>query len=94
MTFPFWVDADCPAGQASFRFVITHVTMSFPVTVNGVIKMRLSEFEVLQLAATLAAPYADRYSSDYEYVERMFHIAEAIKRKLKAQQPKGKFEVS
>ncbi len=56
--------------------------------------MRLSEFEVLQLAATLAAPYADRYSVDNEYVERMFHIAEAIKRKLKAQQPKGKFEVS
>ncbi len=56
--------------------------------------MRLSEFEVLQLAATLAAPYADSYSRDDEYVERMFHIAEIIKRKLKAQQPRGRFEVS
>jgi len=56
--------------------------------------MRLSEFEVLQLAATLTAPHATRYVSDDEYVERMFHIAESIKRKLKAQQPKGKFEVS
>lgn len=55
--------------------------------------MRLSEFEVLQLAATLVAPYASRYVSDDQYVEHMFHIAEAIKRKLKAQQPKGKFEV-
>ena len=55
--------------------------------------MRLSEFEVLQLAATLAAPYADDYRGDDSYVERMFHIAEAIKRKLEAQ-PKGKVEVS
>lgn len=48
--------------------------------------MKLSEFEVLQLAATLAAPYADDYrGSDDSYVERMFHIAEAIKRKLEVQ---------
>ncbi len=55
--------------------------------------MRLSEFEVLQLAATLAAPYADDYRDHDSYVERMFLIAEAIKRKLEAQ-PKGKVEVS
>ncbi|HHX2520377.1 TPA: hypothetical protein ACU8BS_000774 [Neisseria subflava] len=56
--------------------------------------MRLSEFEVLQLAATLAAPYADDYRDHDSYVERMFLIAEAIKRKLEAQQPIGRFEVS
>jgi hypothetical protein len=56
--------------------------------------MRLSEFEVLQLAATLTAPHASRYASDDAYVDRMFHIAEAIKSKLEAQQPKGIFEVS
>lgn len=58
--------------------------------------MRLSEFEVLQLAATLAAPYADdyrNYPGDDLYVEHMFNIAETIKRKLEAQ-PKGRFEVS
>lgn len=58
--------------------------------------MRLSEFEVLQLAATLAAPYADdyrNYPDDDLYVEHMFYIAETIKRKLEAQ-PKGKVEVS
>ncbi|HFC8820824.1 TPA: hypothetical protein ACFU14_000020 [Neisseria cinerea] len=54
--------------------------------------MKLSEFEVLQLAATLAAPYADDYRGDDSYVERMFHIAEAIKRKLEAQ-PKSRAEV-
>lgn len=56
--------------------------------------MRLSEFEVLQLAATLTAPHASRYASNDVYVERMFQIAEAIKRKLEAQQPRGRFEVS
>ncbi|CWM52734.1 Uncharacterised protein [Neisseria meningitidis] len=56
--------------------------------------MQLSEFQILQLAATLAAPYADDYRDHDSYVERMFHIAEAIKRKLESQQPKGKVEVS
>lgn len=59
--------------------------------------MRLSEFEVLQLAATLVAPYADEYRNyrnDDLYVERMFYIAEDIKRKLEAQQPRERFEVS
>lgn len=54
--------------------------------------MQLSEFQILQLAATLAAPYADNYLSADSYVNRMFHIAEAIKRKLEAQQPKGRAE--
>lgn len=54
--------------------------------------MQLSEFQILQLAATLAAPHASRYASDEAYVERMFHIAEAIKRKLESQ-PKGRAEV-
>ena len=54
--------------------------------------MRLSEFEVLQLAATLVAPYADDYRDDYSYVERMFRIADAIKRKLEVRQPKGRAE--
>ena len=55
--------------------------------------MQLSEFQILQLAATLAAPYADDYrGADDSYVERMFHIAEAIKRKLEAQ-PKGRADV-
>ena len=47
--------------------------------------MQLSEFQILQLAATLAAPYASRYASDEAYVDRMFQLAEAIKRKLEAQ---------
>ena len=54
--------------------------------------MRLSEFEVLQLAATLVAPYADDYRDDYSYVERMFRIADAIRRKLEVRQPKGRAE--
>lgn len=54
--------------------------------------MRLSEFEVLQLAATLATPYADDYRDDYSYVERMFRIADAIRRKLEVRQPKGRAE--
>lgn len=54
--------------------------------------MKLSEFEVLQLAATLAAPYADDYRDDYSYVERMFRIADAIRRKLEVRQPKGRAE--
>lgn len=54
--------------------------------------MQLSEFQILQLAATLAAPHANRYASDDAYVDRMFLIAEAIKRKLEAQ-PKGRAEV-
>ena len=54
--------------------------------------MRLSEFEVLQLAATLAAPYADDYRGDDQYVERMFHIADAIRRELEVRQPKGRAE--
>lgn len=47
--------------------------------------MQLSEFQILQLAATLAAPHATRYASDEAYVDRMFQLAEAIKRKLEAQ---------
>lgn len=47
--------------------------------------MQLSEFQILQLAATLAAPHASRYASDEAYVDRMFQLAEAIKRKLEAQ---------
>nr|DAN54444.1 MAG TPA: hypothetical protein [Bacteriophage sp.] len=54
--------------------------------------MQLSEFQILQLAATLAAPHASRYASDEAYVDRMFQLAEAIKRKLEAQ-PKGRFDV-
>jgi hypothetical protein len=55
-------------------------------------KMQLSEFQILQLAATLAAPHATRYASDDAYVDRMFQLAEAIKRKLEAQ-PIGRAEV-
>lgn len=54
--------------------------------------MQLSEFQILQLAATLAAPHANRYASDEAYVDRMFQLAEAIKRKLEAQ-PKGRVDV-
>ena len=54
--------------------------------------MQLSEFQILQLAATLAAPYASRYVSDEAYVDRMFQLAEAIKRKLESQ-PKGRVDV-
>lgn len=47
--------------------------------------MQLSEFQILQLAATLAAGQASRCPSNDVYVEYMFHLAEAIKRKLEAQ---------
>lgn len=47
--------------------------------------MQLSEFQILQLAATLAAPHASRCAGDEAYVDRMFQLAEAIKRKLEAQ---------
>lgn len=56
--------------------------------------MRLSEFEVLQLAATLTAPRFDTFADSASYVDYMFRIAETIKEKLEAQQPKGKVEVS
>lgn len=55
--------------------------------------MRLSEFEVLQLAATLVAPYASRYVRDDQYVEHMFYIAEAIKSELEKRKPKGSLEI-
>lgn len=58
--------------------------------------MRLSEFEVLQLAATLAAPYADdyrNYPGDDLYVEHMFNIAETIKSELEKRKPKGSLEI-
>lgn len=54
--------------------------------------MQLSEFQILQLAATLAAPHASRYASDEAYVDRMFQLAAVIKRKLEAQ-PKGRVDV-
>ena len=55
--------------------------------------MRLSEFEVLQLAATLAAPYADDYrGDDHYYVAHMFRIADAIRRELEVRQPNGRAE--
>lgn len=57
--------------------------------------MRLSEFEVLQLAATLAAPYADDYRDyrdDDSYVKHMFHIADAIRRELEVRQSRGRAE--
>ena len=54
--------------------------------------MQLSEFQILQLAATLAAPHASRYASNDAYVDRMLQIAAVIKRKLEAQ-PKGRAEV-
>lgn len=54
--------------------------------------MQLSEFQILQLAATLASTQASRCPSNDVYVEHMFQLAEAIKRKLEAQ-PKGRVDV-
>ena len=54
--------------------------------------MQLSEFQILQLAATLASTQASRCPNNDVYVEHMFHIAEAIKRKLESQ-PKGRVDV-
>lgn len=53
--------------------------------------MQLSEFQILQLAASLASdtPSAD----DETRVARMFAVAEAIKREIEARQPKGRAEV-
>ena len=54
--------------------------------------MQLSEFQILQLAATLAATQASRCPNNEVYVEHMFQLAEAIKLKLEAQ-PKSRAEV-
>lgn len=54
--------------------------------------MQLSEFQILQLAATLAAPQSSRCPGDEVYVDRMLQIAAVIKRKLEAQ-PIGRVEV-
>jgi hypothetical protein len=67
--------------------------MSFPVTINGVIKMELSEFEVFQLAATLTAPHANRYITDDEYVKHMFAIAARIKQEINSRRPQRGVEL-